>query len=73
MGELRDRLVAVQSGEATEKLSLYSAHDYTLIPLLIGLGAMPGEVHECTHTRIHTHTKMRAHTHTYTNVKKIHA
>ena len=65
MGELRDRLVAVQSGEATEKLSLYSAHDYTLIPLLIGLGAMPGEVHECTHTKMRTHT----HTHLYKRKK----
>lgn len=42
MEELRDRLSAVSSGEATEKLSIYSAHDYTLLPLLIGLDIMPG-------------------------------
>ena len=43
MGELRDRLVSINTGEAKEKLSIYSAHDYTLIPLLIGLGVMPGQ------------------------------
>jgi hypothetical protein len=43
MEELRDRLVAVTSGAAKERLSVYSAHDYTLLPLLIGLDIMPGE------------------------------
>ena len=43
MEELRDRLVAVTSGAARERLSVYSAHDYTLLPLLIGLDIMPGE------------------------------
>ena len=43
MGELKDRLTDIKSGKAFEKLSIYSAHDYTLIPLLIGLGAMPGD------------------------------
>ena len=42
MGELRDRLAAIKTG-VKEKLSIYSAHDYTLIPLLIGLGIMPGK------------------------------
>jgi hypothetical protein len=43
MEELRDRLVAVTGGAARERLSVYSAHDYTLLPLLIGLNIMPGE------------------------------
>ena len=43
MGELKDRLTDIKSGKALEKLSIYSAHDYTLIPLLIGLGVMPGD------------------------------
>ena len=40
-GELRDRLLDVQTGAATEKLSVYSAHDYTLIPFMQGLGILP--------------------------------
>jgi len=39
--ELHDRLVDVKVGTAAEKLSIYSAHDYTLIPFMQGLGILP--------------------------------
>ena len=45
MAELRDRLSMIQSGDAKERLSIYSAHDYTLLPLMIGLDILQGKVH----------------------------
>ena len=39
--ELRDRLLLIQTGAATEQISIYSAHDYTLIPFMEGLGILP--------------------------------
>ena len=44
MAELRDRLSVIQSGDAKERLSIYSAHDYTLLPLMIGLDILQGKV-----------------------------
>jgi hypothetical protein len=41
MGELRDRMINIESGDALEMMSIYSAHDYTLLPLLIGLSLLP--------------------------------
>lgn len=39
--ELRDRLKDIQADAAPELLSIYSAHDYTLIPFLEGLRILP--------------------------------
>ena len=39
--ELRDRLLLIETGAVTEQLSIYSAHDYTLIPFMEGLGILP--------------------------------
>ena len=44
MEELRLRLIEIKNGNAKEKLSVYSAHDYTLLPLMIGLDISPGQI-----------------------------
>lgn len=44
MEELRLRLLDIKNGNAKEKLSVYSAHDYTLLPLMIGLDISPGDI-----------------------------